>query len=187
MKKLLIIKLVMFILTLIMFISSLVFAWTALIKTSDPLMIYSGRIDTIARLYQLYDPDHDGEDENNQYYELTTAVTFNQVIPGEIYSFKLEIRNIGTVPAMLSVDLVLDESSDLSLIEHVHLVYGTPVSLSQPLTYNMLLFNEIYIDPYEVYVFYFQVAIQSTLGNLHQNEQFVIKHLHIRLDQIQTP
>ena len=63
----------LFILTLSAFLGSAIFAWVSFVDKSQPIMLYSGRLNAEAKLFILDDPNFDGEDVNNEYTEITNA------------------------------------------------------------------------------------------------------------------
>lgn len=177
-------KILLFILTLSAFLGSAIFAWVSFVDKSQPIMLYSGRLNAEAKLFILEDPNYDGEDVNNEYTEITNAYQISHVQPGQIYSFKLEVNNTGTIPAHLKVFLEIDDTSNEGLLDVIHIAFNEPFYMNQRLE-SMYLFEEQPILKLETYVFYFNIVITEFLGNVYSGQSVVIKNLIITLDQIQ--
>lgn len=177
-------KILLFILTLSAFLGSAIFAWVSFVDKSQPIMLYSGRLNAEAKLFILDDPNFDDEDVNNEYTEITNAYQISHVQPGQIYSFKLEVKNTGTIPAHLKVFLEIDDTSNEGLLDVIHIAFNEPIYMNQRLE-SMYLFEEQPILKLETYVFYFNIVITEFLGNVYSGQSVVIKNLIITLDQIQ--
>ncbi|WP_264229445.1 hypothetical protein [Acholeplasma laidlawii] len=184
-KTALIAKLILFILTLASFIGSAVFAWVAFVERTQPIMLYSGKLTAEAKLFQLVDPNYDGEDPLNEYTEITSAIHFQKVVPGQIFTFRLEVKNAGTVPAHLKVVLALAASSNANLLDVMHIVYDAPKAVDRALT-NSTLFEEIVVNVGATYTFNFQIVVTEFAGNFASNQFVVIENLIVTLDQIQN-
>ncbi|HHX76213.1 MAG TPA: hypothetical protein GX698_02410 [Acholeplasmataceae bacterium] len=180
-----IVRIVLFILTLSAFLGSAVFAWVAFVEKTQPIMLYSGGLTAEAKLFILEDPDYDGEDINNEYTQIVSAYHLTRVQPGQIFTFKLEVTNIGTIPAHLKVNLEIDATSNSNLLDVMHIAYTSPMNVNQSLS-SMMLFESEYIDKSETYVFYFNIVITEFVGNSLKGDAVIIKHLEIVLDQIQN-
>ena len=92
-------------------------------------MLYSGRLISDAKLFLLDDPDYDGTDPNNEFTEITSSYHFTQVQPGQVFTFKLEVTNLGTIPAHLKVNLNIAAASNSNLLNVMHIVYTSPVTV----------------------------------------------------------
>lgn len=186
-KSTFIVRIVLFVLTLSAFFGSAVFAWVAFVERSQPIMLYSGRLVAEAKLFVLEDPDYDGIDPNNiyTYTEITSAYHLTKVQPGQILSFKLEVKNSGSIPAHLKVFLEIDAASESDLLDEMHIQYTQPLNVNQSLE-SMLLFDEVYVEKSETYVFYFQMIVTEFVGNSLSGDAVIIKHLEVTLDQIQN-
>lgn len=185
MRKVVVLRAIMFMFTLIAFLTSAVFAWMTFSEQTQPILIYHGNIKEFIEVYQLVDPNYDGEDPNNQYTQLIGPKVFTNVIPGQIYAFKLEVTNLGTIPAHLKVELNLDLSSDSDLKAVIKITYDNPIQTDMFLENNMLLFDEIVLNPEQTYVFHFKIHITGDIGNTFKGKSLIIKNLTITLDQIQ--
>lgn len=184
-KSTFIVRIVLFVLTLSAFFGSAVFAWVAFVERSQPIMLYSGRLVAEAKLFVLEDPDYDGTDPNNIYTEITSAYHLTKVQPGQVFSFKLEVKNSGSIPAHLKVFLEIDAASESDLLDVINIAYTQPLNVNQSLE-SMLLFDEVYVEKSETYVFYFQMIVTEFVGNSLSGDAVIIKHLEVTLDQIQN-
>lgn len=180
-----IVRIILFFLTFSAFLGSAVFAWVAFVEKTQPIMLYSGRLQSTARLYILDDPDFDGIDPNNNYTEIISAYQFSNLKPGQVFTFKLEVDNVGTIDAYLSVYLEIDSLSNIDLLDVINITYTAPINTNQSLN-SMFLFEEELIQKSETYVFFFQIVATEMLGNNLRGQFFTIKNLVVRLDQIRN-
>ncbi|MFA6378045.1 MAG: hypothetical protein WCW63_05380 [Acholeplasmataceae bacterium] len=185
MKRAILLKSIMFAFTLIAFLTSAIFAWMTFSEQTQSIILYHGNIKEFIEFYQLIDPDYDGEDINDQYMQITSPKVFSNVTPGQIYAFKLEVTNQGTIPAHLSVELNLSATSDLALKEVMKITYTSPTDEDSYLEDSMLLFDFIVLEVDQTYTFYFNIIISGDMGNTFKNKSLIIENLTIRLDQIQ--
>ncbi len=83
------------ILTLLV-ISTLVYAWFGIIEKTQPIIIYSGKINLKADLYQIVDEDDILIDE----------ISFSNVVPGDKFYYKLVVKNQGTITGILDASFI---------------------------------------------------------------------------------
>lgn len=183
-KKALTAKIILFILTIIIFTSSAVFAWVAFVERTQPIILYSGKLSAQATLYQLIDPDFDGEDPSNNYLEINQSYDFYKIIPGQVYAFKLVIVNTGTITSNLSIEMLLGYQSDPTVKDNILITYEDPIIRTQSLD-SMMLFNEYELEASGTYTFYFKMIMTEFIGNSHKNDILTIQRFVIVLDQIQ--
>ncbi|WP_162163950.1 hypothetical protein [Acholeplasma hippikon] len=153
-------------------------------------MFYSGRLNVEAKLYQLIDANYDGEDPNNEYIEITEAYEFTKLVPGQVFSFKIEMTNAGTIPGYLKLEMALNSLSNSDVFQHLLIEYNYPEEnlVSQNIDYNMLFFQNKYLNPglANTYTFYFNIKVKPELGNNFKSLDLVIDKFIVTLDQVET-
>ena len=86
-------------------------------------------------LYYGLDSDFDGELDDGTYAEITTAgIGFTNVIPGQIYTYRLVVRNMGTVDGILSISIN-------DIIATAGMYEGFSVSFTDPETKDLAFVN----------------------------------------------
>lgn len=190
MKKTAIVRILLFVLTLVSFLGSAVFAWSTFVQRTQPIMFYSGRLNVDAKLYKLIDLNYDGIDEDNVYEEVTESFVFTRLVPGQIFSFKIEMTNQGTIPGFLKLEMLMNELSDSDIFEYIELRYidiETEEMIEENLDYSMMFFQNKDLNPgsSNTYTFYFQMKVKGELGNNFKSVDLVIEKFIITLDQIE--
>lgn len=137
--------------TILLTASTVVFAWFTLVERTQPILIYSGSIKLSANLYLV-------EDETTK-TEITESYAFNNVIPGDIYTFELVVKNDGSLNGDLVIDFSFDKSKEL-LLEHFSIKY-----LLQEETFNSLFKIEEELDKRSAITITFYVEVLPTLEN----------------------
>ncbi|MDD4000561.1 MAG: hypothetical protein PHX62_06690, partial [Bacilli bacterium] len=119
-------------LTLFIFVA---FAWYASYEKTEPIVINTGSLKAQCIFYRGIDSNLDGILDENTYEEIEEEdLTFSYVIPGQIYTFKLSIKNAGTVAGFLSVsiaDIITDEEE---LLPYFNVEFSAPTESFIPLS-----------------------------------------------------
>ena len=168
-----------------------IFAWFAFVKTDQSIIFTTGKVEVLADLYQANDLDFDGIFDESDYELKTGPITINNVVSGQRYSFKLVIKNVGTIPGKLTVTLshtgveTLNKAytlhySNLDETNYSHTETSFPegefvVAEMASLT-NISNENET--------VLLFQIFVNKNLTNAQHSQPFIISKITIDLEQI---
>jgi len=186
-RKVIVTRLILFLFTLIAFLTSAIFAWMTLTEKTDNIIFTTGNLKVEANLYLVHDLNFDGINlDYDDTTEIIEPIIFERVTPGQIYTFKLVMKNEGTINGNLKVNLNLDTNVTNSNLKDLFLIeYEEPNNISTNLKDKMLLFDEILLEKNNTYTFIFKIIITEDVGNDFKNEIVKIDNLEITLDQIQ--
>lgn len=181
-------KRVLLIITLIVSIiitaTTVVFAWFTVIEKTQPIFIYSGSVKTEAELFVL--------DKNAVYQPVNSEYSFNNVVPNQMFNFKLVVVNQGTLDANLLLKLSFLNDNP-TLLDYLILSYEE-ITVN-PLTseYNFELVNNLiegsyYVEEVEQYNsltfnFSLQVSPLLTKEDILNMNKLVLKNIEITLVQ----
>lgn len=194
-QKNLIIQMIILIVMGIVLVST-VFGWFATGKKEHIVIFTTKNLEVEATLYQANDIDFDGVFLDTDYEEKTSAILLENVVSNQIYSFKLVVKNVGTLPGKLTINLkdilFLDDASNpnatfnqafelkysnLDGTTYPHHELSFPTSDYEIASLDVLNSNE------EV-VLLFQIIVGKKLTNAHYGYQFSISTIEVKLEQI---
>ncbi len=192
--KNLIIQVIVLIVIGIIFVSS-VFGWFATGHKSHVVIFTTGNLEVEATLYQANDPDFDGNFLDSDYEVKTSDILIENAVSNQIHSFKLVVKNKGTLPGKLTINLknilFLNASNnpDATFNQAFELKYtnlnGTTYThheLSFPTSnYEIALQNPL--NPNEEVVLLFQIIVGKKLTNAHYGFKFSISTIEVKLEQ----
>lgn len=189
MKKTVVIRIVLFLLTLISFLTTTVFAWSTFVQRTQPIMFYSGRLSVEAKLFQLVDPNYDGIDLDDEYVEITESYEFTKLVPGQVFSFKIEVTNNGNIPGYLKLAMFINDVASSQFLDVMELSYENPETndlIVNSLSYENLFFQNKYLvsGVQNKYTFYFKLHVKPELGNSLKSQGLIIEKFVVTLDQI---
>mgnify|MGYP000967850512 CR=1 FL=1 len=169
-----------------------VFAWFSYSTAEQSIILSTGTMEVKADLYKANDPDCDGVFDPDTAYEVqTSAIELNNLVSGQIYSFKLVIKNNGTIPGKLKVTfmnlpnntlnnaLTLKYSNlDGTINDNTKTVFpnGNFVAATKDSLSHVSGSNET--------VLLFQIVVNKNLTNAHYGVSFVISSIQVELEQI---
>lgn len=173
--------LISLIITFILTASTVVFAWFTVVEKTQPILIYSGSLKLEAELFEISDTE----------IPITSSYDFGMVVPGDIYKFRLDLVNLGTLDANLAVKITLTNNLSATLrnffvlnydgIEpeninnDVHTIdletlYGigqSNLSNEMSFTFDLLIDKDILIDDLDNNGYYIKIeSIELTLIQL---------------------
>ncbi|HOA79124.1 MAG TPA: hypothetical protein PKO39_06710 [Bacilli bacterium] len=163
----------------------IVLAWFMVSEKTEPVVITTGALRAQCNLYYGLDSDFDGELDDGTYAEITTAgIEFTNVIPGQIYTYRLVVRNKGTVDGILSISINDIIATAAGMYE------GFSVSFTDPETKDLAfvngdleLFTELFLAEGDTYEFNFLIKINETISAEFRYESLTITNFIVRLDQ----
>ncbi|HHZ18696.1 MAG: hypothetical protein ACOX5N_02750 [Bacilli bacterium] len=163
----------------------IVLAWFMVSEKTEPVVITTGALRARCNLYYGLDSDFDGELDDGTYAEITTAgIEFTNVIPGQIYTYRLVVRNMGTVDGILSISINDIIATAAGMYE------GFSVSFTDPETKDLAfvngdleLFTELFLAEGDTYEFNFLIKINETISAEFRYESLTITNFIVRLDQ----
>ncbi|MDY0277265.1 MAG: hypothetical protein RBQ97_04190 [Acholeplasma sp.] len=161
---------------------TVIFAWFSVVDKTEPIFIYSGKLEVEANLYVIYGAD---------LKEISSEYTFEYIIPGMKEFFVLKIRNAGTIPGNLSTIFTFEGDTNApTLSDYMVIKYdeirGVPVGARES---RFSLLNVKTIDDYrleknEEMEFYFSVKLLELYDGNLLNTRASIKKIEMILDQI---
>lgn len=200
-QKNLIIQTIVLIVMGIVFVST-VFGWFAAGRREHVVIFTTGNLQARATLYQANDIDFDGVFQDTDYEEKTSDILIENAMSNQIYSFKLVVKNIGSLPGKLTINLrdilFLDDNSDpdTTFSQAFELKYSNLIDSLNPeeptythLTsfptsdYQIALLD--ILDSEEEVVILFQIIVSKKLTNAHYGYQFSISKIEVKLEQIE--
>lgn len=163
----------------------IVLAWFMVSEKTEPVVITTGALRARCNLYYGLDSDFDGELDDGTYAEITTAgIEFTNVIPGQIYTYRLVVMNMGTVDGILSISINDIIATAAGMYE------GFSVSFTDPETKDLAfvngdleLFTELFLAEGDTYEFNFLIKINETISAEFRYESLTITNFIVRLDQ----
>ncbi|MCK9470984.1 MAG: hypothetical protein M0Q88_04445 [Bacilli bacterium] len=179
---------IMFTFSLITLIT-VTFAWFIAIDKTDPIIIKSGTLKVSASLYIGLDTDEDGNVEESEYSIVEEPINLTNVLPGNIYYFKLEIENLGSVPGHLSVDAINIIYSDDIMKNTFKFDFVNPKSSEEETLFifdeEINLFEDFVIYKESSLQFYFRIIGDEIINTDMQGHSLKLSSFLITLDQIQ--
>ncbi|MDD3192052.1 MAG: hypothetical protein PHP41_04810 [Bacilli bacterium] len=170
------------------------YAWFTLNKEERPIIINTGSLRATVGFYQGIDSDLDGTLDDNTYEEITEGgITFTHAIPGQIYTFKMMISNIGSVDGVLTLTVNDIVASNSAVLDGFEVTYIDPVtSQEETVVFNtmtdqdILLFTNYILPAYGgLITFDFTIQVTQNLSTAMVNESLYITNYHIHLIQVQ--
>lgn len=159
--------------TMILTASTVVFAWFTLVEKTQPILIYSGSIKLKANLYLVK--------EDNSREEITESFTFNNVVPGQSFTFELVVKNEGSLNGDLEVDFTF-KSNKSNHLNYFKIIHNTDEALfseaysiddllnkrsNKTITFNIVILNTLKNNMID---FNDYVSIDNILLTLTQSE-----------------
>ena len=177
-----------------LFLIGTTFAWVVMAQTNsvDPLIVSMGDISGEVKFYIGNDENRDGtleEDSNNSLYYLSDELKFNKCVPGDIFSFKLEINNTSTydnIHYMVKLDkdiIYSDFNNNEDVLKEIIIIINEETSFS---LYELLNDNNGYlvedelINSHETKELAFKIELSTNIGNVYQSSTFKISRIEIR-------
>ena len=150
-------------------VTSVVFAWFTLVQKTQAIFIYSATIKLNAELY------------DSQGAEVTTAINFSNVVPGDEFAFSLMVENYGNLDGDLIVEFMFD-TNNLVLMDYFAIELVEPYELK---TFNegFTINDEVLKATFKTYNFKVIVSPTLTLEQINQADFIEISHLKITLQQ----
>lgn len=111
---------------------SVVFAWFSVLERTQPILIYSGTVDLTANLYDVTQDDE---------VEITEAYNISNVIPGDIYHFRIDFVHTGTLKADLV--LVFNIDSNNAYLVNVNYIDSNNTNTKLDLINNKVIYNNL--------------------------------------------
>lgn len=157
-------------LIMIMSLSMVVYAWFTIVERTQEIIIFSGKIETSATLYEIK--------SDNTRTEITNSYEFMDVIPGDQFNFVLKIKNEGTIPGTLLV------KTDFVILEELKPFFEFSYGLDEnnltlgSITQSVTMINKISIISKEEVNLYFSVKVKTDLTK-EDYEELTSKFLKI--------
>lgn len=188
MKKLRLIESIVIFVMVLALLTTGIFAWIIARFQSDPVIFTSGSITLNAQLYTANDANKDGVLDGG-FTEITAAgIDFENLMPGQVYTFRLIIENTGTADGHLDITVKDILPTNIALfnlltIDFIHptTLINTSLDLNSS---NVVLFSN-YVLTYEgTLTFDFTIQVEPTINNTLHGESITLGYFEVRLDQI---
>ncbi|NLL69317.1 MAG: hypothetical protein GX232_03825 [Acholeplasmataceae bacterium] len=168
-----------------------IFAWFANTRVDHPIIFTTGNIDVTATLYKADNVNISEPVPNSSYQLVTGPVVIDNLVSGDVYRFKLVVKNTGNIPGNLTITLM--NLPNITIKDTIRLKYsdlnGTTYTHTQetfPIN-NFIIGTQASLSPQsglnEV-ILYFQIEVKTNLTNAHYGQSLVIDHIEIKLEQI---
>ena len=169
-----------------------IFAWFAYVNIEHPIIFRTGRVDVDATLYQATDPNYTGGPfEDSDYVLVTNTVTLDNLYSGQIFSFMLKVKNVGSIPGELTITLKNLPNIDLNnaLILRYSTLNGTSYTIEQatfPTSDFIIGTKDVlsYLTGENEVILLFQIEVGKNLTNAHYGQSLTIDHIEVKLEQI---
>ncbi len=163
----------------------IVLAWFMVSEKTEPIIITTGALRTECSFYYGRDSDFDGELDDGTYVEITEAgIEFFNVTPGQIYTYRIVARNLGTVDGLLSITINDIIATDARMYEGFTVMFSDPETKEIALLNGDLpLFTDLILPEGETYVFDFLIKINETISSELKYDTLTITNFIVRLDQ----
>lgn len=183
-RKLRVIQLIVMLLFSIVLFIFVAFAWFASVSKTEPIIIETGSLKVECKFYRGFDDD--GELE---FVEITEAhLVFEKALPGNIYTFKLTVTNIGSVAGNLSIIANGIEASNPGVLDYFYIEFTEPeeetIYLSEDDNGSLLLFEDYFLESNTSFDFLFTIHIDgNTSGNDLKEQSLSIENFIVNLVQ----
>lgn len=171
------IQIFVILLTSFLMFGSVTFAWYAKVEQTDIIKIESASLKVDAKLYFA------GNDNSNPFNLVSDQLAINEILPGEVFYFKLIVKNEGTIKGNLSVkigEVIPSLNLDSGLFTYIVDDTVTDIDFIN----DNILLNSKELDVLEVYEFYFQIGASGLMTEEYQGESLRINSIIIKIDQI---
>ncbi|MDY0211166.1 MAG: hypothetical protein RBQ91_07180 [Acholeplasma sp.] len=191
MKKIHLIMSSLVLIAILILLSTVIYGWIISTFRSEPIIVESGSLTMDSAFYIGSDTDKDGVLDEQLYTLITEAgITFNAAMPGEIYTYKLEITNTGSTTGYLSIKANDVLPSIESLYNLLSVKFTDPKTLLPvELDLNAAsieLFNDYLMSSNQTLSFVFQIYVKPSLDYSVQNESISIGYFELTLNQIEN-
>lgn len=191
MKKLRLVESILILIMVLALLTTGIYAWIIARFASEPIIFTSGSITMDAGFYSANDSNKDGVLDGG-YTEITeSGIDFINLMPGQIYTFRLIVENTGTADGRLQIsikDIIPSNSAlyELLTIEFVHPVTSIPTAIDLDAS-TITLFTNYTLVYDTTLTFDFTIEVKPTIDNTLHNESISIGYLALKLDQITNP
>jgi uncharacterized repeat protein (TIGR01451 family) len=162
------------------------YAWFIMIKRTEPIVIQTGSLTTLCTFYYGIDSNYDGVLDDGAYEEIMTEnITFSNTAPGQVYTYKIVIKNTGSIPGFLNVTMNDIIATTPSMIDGFSLSFQNPLPKQfNQIDSNLTLFSDYILNENTTFDFVFQIRVKDTVSSALRFESLTIKHFTISLNQI---
>jgi hypothetical protein len=169
------------------------FAWFSLSQSTKPIIITTGSLRVSTHFYVGVDENHDGVLDNNQYDEVTEGgISFTNVIPGQIFTFRLVAVNEGTTDGTLEIIMNDIETTDINLLKGFTLYYINPtddsvvnISLENYKNNKFNMFEGYNLSGYgDGLIFEFKLIANELISANLQTDVLMINNYIVNLVQV---
>lgn len=188
MKKLRLLESILILIMVLALISTGIFAWIIARFQSEPVIFTSGSITMNANFYVANDTNKDGVLDGG-YTEITAGgIDFINLMPGQIYTFRIVIENTGTESGHLDLtakDIIPTDPALFNLLTldfiHPTTLLSSSVALDSA---EAVIFSNYELLYQGTLTFDFTIQIEPTINNTLHSESITIGFFEARLDQI---
>ena len=160
------------------------------LEKTEPIIVNTGSLRAECKFYRGIDADFDGDLDEDDFVEIREAnLQFTNVIPGQIYTFKLSVKNTGTVSGFLSVTIDNITSDEQGLLDYFIVSFSSPEEKEIALSGadqngDLNLFSDYVLAADATFDFIFQIRIDGNLnGSQYHLKSLTIAHFIVDLIQ----
>lgn len=175
-------QLSMLLVAVFLMLGSVTYAWFAKVEKTSIIKFDTASLKVEADLYAGLAP-------NDPNYQLVTeALVFNDIVAGEIYYFKLEVKNIGSIDGKLSVYIDNNNLLKSTTLEEDIFLLEDDLNNSKNILFDdeTIISNDKVLGVNDEVTVYFKIIISSNLTNDNLGDYLTIRGITIRLDQIRN-
>lgn len=188
MKKIRLLESILILIMVLALIGTGIFAWIIARFQSEPVIFTSGEITMNANFYVANDTNKDGILDGG-YTEVTSGgIDFTNLMPGQIYTFRIIIENTGTESGHLDLTAKDILPSDVLLFDLLTLDFTNPTTLLSSSvaldSAQVVIFSNYELAYQGTLTFDFTIHIEPTINNTLHGESITIGYFEVRLDQI---
>ena len=165
-----------------------VLAWTIVRRDTEQIIIQTGTLESEVTFLIANDANKDGNLDGGFEAIQDGNIYFARVTPGEIYTYRLIIENIGSIDGYLQVSVKDLFVTDVGLFDALSIHFEDPMT-EQNVSLDLddetvLLFSEYVLERENTFTFDFTIQIKTTVTSALSNEQITLGAFEVRLDQI---
>lgn len=156
---------------IVLSLTTVVFAWFTIVDKTQEIFIYSGTLGINAQLFK-----GDSTDE-------IETISFDNVLPGDLYYFRLVLESTGTINGNLRVTFNFESHESLSELVEVKGIINNTTNIDIPTSGIREVINTK-LNAMSTLTFTFNVKFNESIENMVELREFNIKSINIDLVQL---
>ncbi|TVP94041.1 MAG: hypothetical protein EA374_08020 [Acholeplasmatales bacterium] len=165
-----------------------VLAWTIVRRDTEQIIIQTGTLESEVTFLIANDANKDGQLDGGYEPIIENTIYFARITPGETYTFRLIITNIGSIDGTLQVAVRDIFVTDNGLFDALEIRFEDPLTETLVIRdlddETVMLFSDVLLERDDTLTFDFTVHVKTTVTSALSNEQITLGAFEVRLDQI---